>query len=176
MRYFYRLTQGVMVFPLMDALSRQPELWNEDDVRTTFEGTPHAAADDILLRFGKADGDDLEAWDRPAIRKLRGAKQTALDIMQLVGGSRLGRVVITRLAPGDRIMPHADVKGAYSSYYTRYHVVLQGMQGSVFTCGDEAVNMLTGEVWWFNAAETHSVVNNSADDRVHLLVDTRIDP
>lgn len=176
MRYFFKLAENVMVMPLMEQLARHPELWNEDKTRTTFEGTPHGAADDVLLRFGAANGDDLEAVDRARMQTLRGVKQLALNIMQLVNGSRLGRVIVTRLEPGKKILPHADVKGAYSSYYTRYHVVLQGLPGSLFSCGDETVNMRTGDVWWFDAKAEHSVSNNSADDRVHLLVDVRIDP
>ena len=33
------------------ALIRQPHLWNADDFRTTYPGTPHGEADDILLRY-----------------------------------------------------------------------------------------------------------------------------
>jgi hypothetical protein len=33
--------------------------------------------------------------------------------------------------------------------------------------------MLTGTAWWFQHREVHAVENNSADDRVHLLVDVR---
>lgn len=179
MRYFYQLAGGVMVMPLMAQLVRKPHLWNADKARTTFEGTPHGAVDDILLRFGTVDvevaGDDLEAMDTLAMAELRGAKDLARTVMNLVEGTRLGRVVITRLEPGKKILPHADVKGAYTNYYTRYHVVLQGLSGSTFTCGDEAVQMKTGDIWWFDAKAEHSVINNSADDRVHMLVDVRID-
>lgn len=175
MRYFYRLAQGVMVMPLMDAIMRQPALWSADDRRTTFEGTPHKEVDDILIRFGGNDGDDLEAVDFPAAAKLPMAKDLAINVMQLVRGVRLGRLVITKLEPGRKILPHKDVLGDYANYYTRYHVILQGLQGSLFTCGDETVQMLTGEVWWFDAAAEHSLMNNSPDDRIHLLVDVRID-
>lgn len=181
MRYFHQLLGGVQVTPLMHQLARHSEWWNEDKARTTFEGTPHAQVDDILLRFGLPDGktsvaDDLEAYDMEPMRSLRGAKDLCLDIMRLVGGSRLGRVVITKLAYGKQILPHKDVMGEYSKYYTRYHVVLQGLPGSMFNCGDETVQMKTGEVWWFSAKDEHSLKNNSADDRVHMLVDVRIDP
>lgn len=176
MRYFYRLVEGVVVMPLMAQLARKPELWNLDQTRTTFEGTPHAEVDDILLRFGLPDGNDLEAEDKVAMRELRGAKDMALQIMGLVGGVRLGRVVITRLSSGKQILPHADTEGTYAKYYTRYHVVLQGLPGSMFGCGDEAVNMKTGDVWYFDASAEHWLKNNSADDRVHMLVDVRIDP
>lgn len=175
MKYFYKLVSGMMVMPMMTRLVRSPEWWNADKTRTTFEGTPHQQVDDILLRFGAADGNDLEAIDRPVMSKL-GAKDMALNVMALVQGSRLGRVVITRLEPGKSILPHADTQGEYSKYYTRYHVVLQGMPGSMFGCGDEVVNMQTGDIWWFDASAEHWVKNNSADDRVHMMVDVRIDP
>jgi len=174
MRYFYMLTAGINTQPIMNSLMRHHELWDADDTRTSFEGTPHADVHDILLRFGSPDGDDLEAVDTPAMALL-GAKQMALDILKLVNGSRLGRVVITKTEPGKKILPHKDTLGKYAEYYTRYHIVLQGLPGSLFTCGDETVQMLTGQLFWFDAAAEHSVVNNSADDRIHMLVDVRID-
>ena len=36
--------------------------------------------------------------------------------------------------------------------------------------------MRTGEIWWFNPHQVHGVLNNSADDRVHLLVDMLVWP
>lgn len=180
MRYFYKLAENVLVLPFMAALARQPELWNEDRLRKTFENSPHTQVDDILLRFGIIGpegriADDLEAVDRAPMAKLPNLKRILLDTMRLVDGSRLGRVIITRLESGKKILPHADVLGNYSKYYTRYHLVLQGLPGSLFSCGDETVNMLTGELWWFDAAAEHSVTNNSRDDRVHMLIDVRID-
>lgn len=180
MRYFHKVAAGVMVMPLMNRLMQNPQLWDEDRLRTTFDGTPHALVSDILLRWGTKGpdeaADDLLAADRPAMSVLRGAKDMSFNVMTLVGGVQLGRVVVTKLEPGDRILPHADVRGKYADYYQRYHVVLQGLPGSLFTCGDETVNMQTGEIYWFDAHSQHSVQNNSADDRVHLMVDVRIDP
>lgn len=176
MRYFYRLAENLQVLPAMAALARQPKLWNQDDLRKTFENSPHTQVDDVLLRFGSKDGNDLEATDTALMSKIPNVKSQMLDVMRLVHGSRLGRVIVTRLEPGKKILPHADVMGDYSKYYTRYHLVLQGLPGSLFTCGDETVNMLTGELWWFSAQDEHSVINNSRDDRVHMLIDIRIDP
>jgi quercetin dioxygenase-like cupin family protein len=34
--------------------------------------------------------------------------------------------------------------------------------------------METGSAWWFNAHKCHWVVNDSADDRIHMLVDVRL--
>lgn len=175
MRYFFKLHEGLRVLPIMASIARQPELWNANNLRREFENTPHLAADDILLRFGNEDGSGLEAVDLPAMLKLPDVKSQALDIMRLVQGSRLGRILVTRLEPGQKILPHKDTEGEYANYYTRYHLVLQGMPGSLFNCGNETVNMQTGELWWFDASAEHSVVNNSRDDRVHMLIDVRID-
>lgn len=175
MRYFYRLGENLRVLPVMAAIARQPDLWNEDRLRQTFDDSPHTQVDDILLRFGEIDGDDLEATDRVAMTRLPDVKSEILNVMRVVQGTRLGRVIITKLEPGRKILPHKDVLGKYAEYYTRYHLVLQGMPGSIFTCGDETVNMLTGELWWFDAHAEHSVANNSKDDRIHMLIDVRVD-
>lgn len=91
--------------------------------------------------------------------------------MRRVEGLRLGRVLVTRLAPGRTIAVHADIRGTYAARYARYHAVLQGLPGSLFRAGPETVCMQTGEVWWFDGAAEHEVVNNSADDRIHLVID-----
>lgn len=180
MKNFQRLAFNLDVGPILHALQLQPDLWNENPLRQTFEGSPHAAVDDIWLRFGeprdtiKEVGDDLEAVSFPAWHRLPQVRPLIYDLMRRVEAERLGRAIITRLAPGGRIDPHADVLGAYASYYSRYHIVLQGLPGAIFQSGDEAVQMRSGEVWWFNAAPVHAVFNNSADDRIHLLVDLKV--
>lgn len=182
MKYFQKISENNNLISALNVVQRHDdEWWNLDTVRTGFDGSPHAQADDILLRSCVTSGrslmemhGDLEATDRETLLYLPELKKVALDLMRFIGGTRLGRMVITRLRPGDKITPHAD-EGPYAAYYSRYHVVLQGLPGSVFHCGDEAVQMLTGEIWWFNHRVEHFVVNNSKDDRIHLIVDAHVD-
>lgn len=178
MRHFLKIAEAVDVMPLAIALQRQPELWNANTLRTTFEGTPHGQVDDIWLRFNgnlerplKELGDELETVDYPAMAALPMVRPVIFDLMRRVEGVRLGRVMITRVAPGKRILPHADVLGDYANYYQRYHVVIRGNPGSLFRVEQETVCMRTGEVWWFNAHGEHEVQNNSDDDRIHMLAD-----
>jgi hypothetical protein len=92
--------------------------------------------------------------------------------MAAVQGERLGRCVINKIRPGGHIFPHCD--GAeHSEYYDRFHIVLQSSPGVNFRCEDEQVYMQTGEVWWFNNRLDHEVINNSAEDRIHFIVDIR---
>lgn len=172
MRNFLRLMNNATVLPTLASIMRQPELWDADDVRTTIPNGPHSQVSDILLRFGAKDLTTLQCFDRPAMRDVFGAKVTSLDVMRLVNGDQLGRVMITRLPPGGRIEPHVD-EGEYAEFYSRYHLVLHGSPGSLFRCGGETVNMITGELWWFDSHLEHEVVNNSPEDRIHMIMDIR---
>jgi quercetin dioxygenase-like cupin family protein len=180
MRHFQRIADGVDLAPLLAALAAHPELWGADELRVTYaEDSPHREVDDILVRFNAGRdpatlGDDLECIWQPAVSPLFLIRSLALDLMRRVGGERLGRVMLTRLAPGKQIHPHADVLGAYAHYYNRVHLVLQSSPGCVFHAGQESVWMRPGEAWLFDAHAVHSVVNNGADDRIHLIVDVRI--
>ena len=186
MRNFELVARDIDVLPLIVALRARPSLWNAHDFRTTYTGTPHRDVDDVLLRFSAppktADpgrlGDvleDMEPVAYPAWRELPQVRPIVFDLMRRVEALSLGRVIITRLRPGGRIAPHADVDGEYCTREDgmRFHVVLQGLPGSLYHCGDETISMLTGTAWWFQHREVHAVENNSADDRVHLLVDVR---
>lgn len=188
MRHFQLLANNVDVLPLTHAVQRQPGLFNVHRFRTTFENTPHGEADDILLRFSDPsiarDGDTAAVmadgnciW-HPAAAALPQARPIILDLMRRVEAYELNRVIITRLRPGGRILPHADNVGTYvhDPHRARYHIVLQGLPGSLYNCGEEVVTMLTGSVWHFDALTEHSVTNNSADDRIHLLADMRLMP
>lgn len=192
MRYFQKIAEGVNVAGVVQELHQHDYLWNGHKFRTTYEGTPHVDVDDIWLRFSpeeKLNTQDVTevlndtggiVWYPPRL-VLPSLKPIVLDLMRMMNGYELGRLLITRIVPGGRILPHADVAGEYVNLgdVQRYHVVLQGHPGSFFACGEadkrgETVQMLTGEVWWFDAHSLHEVHNRSDDDRIHLLVDMRI--
>lgn len=180
MRNFLRVATGVSVTPLLLALARRPDLWNQNTLRTTHPQSPHTQVDDIWLRFNElpAPGeeakvmDDHESIDYPAYKELPEARQLVMSLFAAVQGERLGRVLITRLPPGGRIDAHVD-GGEHAAYYERFHVVLQSNEQSLFRAGDEAVQMRSGEAWWFDNSAEHEVMNQGPDDRIHLIVDAR---
>jgi len=192
MRNFLKIAEGVDVMPLLHAVMRQPELWNKHTVRTYHEQSAHRVVDDIILRYSKFDkGDDffdkvcseIQCVNYPALNSLPEAKHLIFLLMARVEGEQLGRAMISRVAPGIAIPPHDDrIRQAESvfpdkirpaEFYDRYHIVLKSSPGTIFRCGDEQVYMATGEVWWFNNLIEHEVLNNSVDDRIHLVVDIR---
>lgn len=175
MRNFHRIATGVDTTGLMHTLALSAGLWNQNRLRQVYPGSPHADADDILLRFQPEGSDvidehecvEFEAWWR-----LPEARHIVHTLVRQVEGTRIGRVVITRLTPGGRIHPHAD-GGSPATYYERYQVALQARPGVTFRAGDETIEQRTGDIWWFDNTQVHEVVNNSDDDRVVMIVDVR---
>lgn len=172
--------------PLMIAIQRRPELWKEDTYLRDYPQGPFGDVETIMLRFpvksvhatevDKLDYtsryDQHENIDYPPYKLLTEARPIVMEVMRYVGGERLGRVMINKIAPGGRIAPHTDTP-EHTDYYTRFHVVLNSQPGVDFRAGDEHVYMATGEVWWFANNQEHEVINNSADDRIHMIIDVR---
>lgn len=181
MRHFLKIAGGVDVLPALHALQARPELWNRDTLRTAHPSSPHVECDDIWVWFNAVDPanpeatiDAVQVRPYPAWRELPQLRPLVLDLMRRVEGVQLGRVIVTRLKPGGRIAPHVD-EGAPARVFRRYQVALQSLPGCVFRIEDEAVSFQAGEVWWIDNRSRHSVENNSADDRIVLIVDVRLD-
>ena len=183
MEPFLPIAGGCDVQPVLDALERQPEWWNTLPVRKAFPGSPHAAVDDILLRFQplvpvfldqdiRLLVDEPGCINYPAFQALPAARKLVFALMQHVQGERLGRVMITRLLPGKRILPHID-QGGYADYYARFHIVLAGDAGMQFRTGADVVQMLPGECWWFDTSQEHEVWHEGTVPRLTLIVDVR---
>ena len=190
MRNFLKVAEGVQTRALLNAIYRQSDLWKADDFLRRFPQGPFGETDTIYLRFqehvqvendeelrlyteNRLAGHDLHEcpW-RDEINALPEARAHIMALMAATGATRLGRCMINRIVPGGRIFPHADTKW-HAGYWDRYHLVLQSAPGNTFRCGDETVWMREGEIWWFQNAFEHEVINNSADDRIHLVMDLR---
>lgn len=186
MKNFQLIAKGIDTLPLLQALQLRPDLWNKHKWRTTYEGTPHSEVSDIWIRYSddkatedlkdisKVQADSGAVW-YPAWKDLPQLRPLVFGLMQRVSAYELGRVLITKLPPGGKIIPHTDNVGNYTDTFdgARYHIALQGFPGSMYRVGDETIEMLSGEVWWFNHLVEHEVHNDSPDDRIHLLIDTR---
>ncbi|WP_185646277.1 aspartyl/asparaginyl beta-hydroxylase domain-containing protein [Burkholderia stagnalis] len=190
MRNFLKIADGANVLPLLNVIYRKPDLWKADDFLRKFPQGPFGETDTIYLRFqdhvqiesdaelelykqNKLAGHDLHEcpW-RAEINELPEARNHIMALATAMSATRLGRCMINRIKSGGRIFPHADSEW-HASYWDRYHIVLQSEPGNVFRCGDEQVHMRPGEIWWFQNAIEHEVLNNSGEDRIHLIVDLR---
>lgn len=186
MRNFLKICEGVDTLPLLMAIWRRPELWKEDTYLRDYPQGPFNQIESIMLRFPTKSVyeteealkqhdkffDQHENVDYPAYKLLPEARPLIMGLFNRVAGERLGRCMINKIAPGGQIFPHVDTK-SHTDYYTRFHIVLQSSPGCNFRAGDETVHMKIGECYWFDNSQEHAVVNNSAEDRVHLIIDAR---
>ncbi len=186
MRNFQKLGTGIDTIPLLLAIKRRPDLWKEDTYLRDYPQGPFKQIESIMLRFPVksvhetevelakhvVEYDQHESVDYPAYAVLPEARPLVMNLMHYVGGERLGRVMINKIAPGGVIYPHTDTK-SHTDYYSRFHIVIQSQPGVQFRAGDESTYMGTGEAWWFDNSQEHEVINNSADDRIHMIVDIR---
>lgn len=178
MKNFLKLTSNVDVLPIMIELQRNPDLWDENTLRTKHPGTAHAEVSDVWVWFNKVPElfnevvDDKDVISYRAWKELPSLRPLIFALMSQVQAVRLGRVIITKLPPGKTIIPHVD-GGAPATYYQRYQIALQCLPGNKFIIGNEEVSFKTGEIWQINNREIHSVVNNSADDRIVIIADMR---
>lgn len=177
MRNFLKIAEGVDVLPIVHALHLQPDLWDENTLRTTHPDSPHQQVNDIWMRFNAINDDPAAVIDDHESICYRAWQSIPNDVifglMARVKGLRLGRVIITRLPSGSVIAPHVD-GGDHARYYERYHIVLKNEQGSIFRCGEETVQMNAGDIWWLDNTIEHEVVNLSNSDRLVMIVDIQV--
>jgi hypothetical protein len=176
---FVKIAQGVDTAPVLLELARNPRLWGRRKFRK--EMVVHAGMDDIWLRYNdekpfKESGDyskfndEHESVFYPEWFTLPSVRPIVYNLMARVQATRLGGILITRIPPGGRIEPHVD-GGWHATYYnTKLYVVLQSNPQCVNRAGDERVAMAPGEVWYFDNAIEHDVVNDGPCERITLIV------
>lgn len=182
MNNFRLIASNIDTQALLNELTQHDNLWNQRPLRTRHPGTHHSQVDDIWLRFNPIEGrteneirHGLDCIDYPPYDLLAPwARDLVTLCTGLEGKPKVGRCLITRLKPGREIHAHID-GDRHSQFYTRIHLVLKGEDGNMFYCGDESVNMRTGELWWFNNRILHSCKNRGTEDRIHIVMDVTND-
>lgn len=148
--------------------------------RRTFPNSPHAQMTDLWVRYndvtpyieaGSLDGFDNEhdsVW-YPIADKLPSLKKVIFNLMREVEGERIGGILITKLNPGGKILPHTD-KGWHAQYYDKFFVPIQIKEGAVFGFTDGDIHAKEGDAWWFDNSKPHWVNNDTDIDRIAMIV------
>ncbi len=83
-------------------------------------------------------------------------------------------VRLMRLAPGSAIHAHRDHDLDAAEGRARIHVPVTTNRQVSFLLNGVAVAMVPGEAWYLRLADPHAVRNDGASDRVHLVLDVRV--
>lgn len=179
---FLKVVEGVDISRVMAELEAAPHLWNEHSVRKEYAGTPHSRMSDIWVRYNAFENfkGDLNAFNEehipvwyPAWYQLPSLHPIVHGLMTIAEGEMIGGVLITRVPPGEKILPHAD-KSWHVNYFSKFYLSLQSAPGSVFGCKHrghtETIEPKTGECWLFDNRKVHWVENNSDRDRITCII------
>lgn len=151
--------------------------------RRTAPGSPHADMTDIWVRYNditpyvskgslEGFGDEHDSVWYPVADKLPSAKKMAFELMSLVEGERLGGILVTKLPPGGKILPHVD-SGWHASYYDKFYVPITAPEGSRMCFLDGYIKARLGQAWWFDNSNKHWVENQTDEDRISMIVCVR---
>lgn len=121
-----------------------------------------------LISRGGGDNDDFDGTmqETPHLQSCPYIRQAMASFGEVFGRSRL-----MKLATGAEVAQHVDFN---YHWYTRVriHVPIITNPQVTFYCADEHVHMQAGQCWIFDSWRRHRVTNASAEDRIHLVIDT----
>lgn len=83
----------------------------------------------------------------------------------------LSRSRFMKLAAGCEVSLHVDFNYHWFRR-VRIHIPVLTDPRVIFHCGTAALHMAAGECWLFDSWRRHRVVNDSPDERIHLVIDT----
>ena len=180
MKNFLHITGGMDATALLLAIKKQPELWDQNHLRRTTDGTPHGGMQDIWVRFRVAsefDPSNPAAFIEqhfpvfyPAWHALPQLRPIIFWMMTRAEATHLGGILITRIPPGQKIASHVD-KGWHSYFYnTKFYLPIATNDQCWFRIEDEKVVMKTGDIWWLNNTVEHEIVNDGDTERITLIV------
>jgi hypothetical protein len=81
---------------------------------------------------------------------------------------------LMRLTPGSCIKEHADPDLSFEDGLARLHVPVATNENVEFYLNKQRVVLDAGSVWYLRLSDPHSVENRGHTDRVHLVIDVRV--
>ncbi len=168
---------------LQDQLICQPQLWDTIRHRTKHPQSPHREVSDIWVRYNPIENyaEDMQAFNAehvpewyPVVAQLPEAMRIACELLAHITGTpttwdHLGAVLITKIPPGKQVYAHVD-QGWHARHFEKFAVTVKGDDEQAFFFENEYLITHPGDLWWFDNAHPHWVSNNSAEDRITLIV------
>lgn len=176
---------NVDVKPILSQIEAKPHLWNQYGYRKDLDA--HKEMADIWVRYNDIINLDMgnpTAFNEPHIpvwypawRELTALHEIIHMLMTITDGEMLGGVLITKIPPGGKILPHTDT-GWHVDYFSKFYLSLKSPEGSVFAFQEEGapddtreeVRPKVGEVWFIDNRKRHWVDNPTDKERMTLIV------
>ncbi|WP_209330885.1 aspartyl/asparaginyl beta-hydroxylase domain-containing protein [Lunatimonas salinarum] len=107
----------------------------------------------------------------PFMKELEPLKKVLSDTL---GNGVFQSALLVNLPAGKEVLRHVD-QGEGFKAFSRIHVPLRTNENCFFEVDGEVIQMKAGEVWEINNSEkAHAVQNLGDTDRIHLLIDWKV--
>lgn len=118
----------------------------------------------VLQGFSIAIGNDWE--NLPVVDSCPGLQSIFNQLQCPIKSARL-----MRLHAHAEIKPHRDYGLGMEYGEARLHLPIYINDAVSFIVDQKIIPMCAGELWYFNADQTHEVYNHSNEDRINLVID-----
>lgn len=151
------------------------DAWIEHFVKQNYAGdwsvvplrAPATAKHPVMMIY--ADPSCTEFVDTPLLARCPYFQKVLASFACELEAARL-----MKLTPGSVIKEHTDVDLAFESGQVRIHVPVLTNPGVEFYLNGRRVIMGEGECWYLRLSDPHRVSNLGTTDRVHLVIDARV--
>lgn len=123
-----------------------------------------------IVSIHSSSGDQLHSYQDTPLLFACPYFQTVLNFFKCEKTS----VRLMKLHKGGLIKEHRDHEMSFEDGEARFHIPVLTDPGVKFNLDDERIIMEEGECWYLNLSLRHSVVNESGIDRVHLVIDCKV--
>jgi hypothetical protein len=114
---------------------------------------------------------DIDAWRETALLRRCGYFREVLETL----ACPLQAVRLLSLHTGSKIAEHVDRALDFEDGEVRLHVPIATNDQLFFYLDGARLVMKPGECWYTNVNLPHSVENQGATDRIHLVIDCKVD-
>jgi quercetin dioxygenase-like cupin family protein len=151
-----------------------PDEWvrhfNDRYYEGDWSGVALRAVEGVSLQLYSDPGKDDVFTDTAVLARCPSLQRALAALDCPVKSARL-----LKLAAGARIIEHRDYNLSLDDDEVRLHVAITTGPLVDFYLNGERVVMNPGELWYINANLPHKVDNRSDSDRVHLVIDCKVD-
>jgi Aspartyl/Asparaginyl beta-hydroxylase len=88
----------------------------------------------------------------------------------------LQAVRVMKLTPRSAIKPHTDFDLGAEHGRARLHIAVATNPDVEFVLNGTRAVLEEGECWYLRLSDTHAVANLGTTDRIHLVIDARVNP
>ena len=144
--------------------------FNERYYEGDWSGVALRSAEGASKQLYSDPGKDEPFTDTPVLARCPSLQSALTALKCQVKSARL-----LKLGAGARILEHRDYNLSFDDGEVRLHVAITTGPLVDFYLNGERIVMNPGECWYINANLPHKVDNRSNSDRVHLVIDCKVD-